>query len=135
MPGGGQGPPDSYTLRIPAGTLQRPPPMSRLLKGTGLCHPLWDWAFCPLVPCPGQANNTPLSSSMSSRMAAKTPLWTCWAQISGLPTPSIPSGEPPFLLLCVWLQLGPRLPGPYSLRDPLGAKFMLRVHCPRSGAG
>ena len=121
---GSPGPPNLYTLRIPARTLQRPPPMSKLLKGTGLCHPLWDWAFCLLVPCPGRANNTPLSSSVSSRMAAKTPLWTCWAQISGLPTPSIPSGALLFLLLCVapagtpasWSLFpeGPILSGPSS---------------------
>lgn len=49
VPGEARVPPDSYTLRTPAGTLQWPPATSRLLKGTGLCHPLWDWAFCPLV--------------------------------------------------------------------------------------
>ena len=30
----------------------------RGMAGKGaLCNPLWDWAFHPLVPCPGRANN------------------------------------------------------------------------------
>lgn len=121
---GSPGPPNLYTLRIPARTLQRPPPMSKLLKGTGLCHPLWDWAFAslfhvlagqitpPFHPlCLPEWQQRHLSGHAGHRYLGCQHLRFLQVRSSSS--------------CCVWLQLGPQLPGPYSLRDP---SFWGQVH-------